>query len=188
MFGLDVKSSPAESYSSGPRVKGVHRLIPVLVALQLGGGVQQSGVDEIQHEADRPVNALILNAGEQVILTDEHGVVTAHPSGVNGSKHAVEQRPAPLRFTGEPLTRVVADVNRYSSDRLVIADEGIRDLKIVGSFEPMPFRGLLSYLKARYGIAAITLGVDEHARRVIALARVNVRAGDGQEKHGAITR
>ena len=154
-------------------------LIPVLVALQIGPVGEQTEVYGIQHSAGVADGALILNAGEQVILMDENA---------DGSKPSAQRRPAPLTFTGEPLTRVVAALNRFNSERLVVADEGIRDLKIVGSFEPMPYRGLLPYLKERYGIVAIPLGVDAQEHGVIALARVSVREGEANENHSAIAR
>lgn len=175
---LQQKEIPARCARPGRRMGKPYRAVD-----------QHLPVYRIQQRTAAPDNALIVSAGEQVTLTeDENGVTASRPAGADGSKSSLEGRPAPLRFTGEPLTQVIATVNRYTTDRLVIADEGIRNLKIVGSFEPMPFSGLLAYLKTRYGIVAIPLGVDDHDRRVIALARVSVRQGEGVPTRNDIAR
>jgi len=57
-----------------------------------------------------------------------------------------------LVFEGEPLADALAEFSRYTSTRLVITDERLRDLRIGGYFAAGDTAALRAALKANFGI------------------------------------
>jgi transmembrane sensor len=53
-------------------------------------------------------------------------------------------------FTGEPLEQVLAEVDRYTTTRFVIADDTLRDVRIGGYFRAGDVDGLLVALRENF--------------------------------------
>jgi transmembrane sensor len=68
---------------------------------------------------------------------------------------ATSWRNGKLVFEGERLTDVVAEMNRYSHETLVIADPALKSRKVSGVFEPTEGHAFAKALEA-YGIARAT--------------------------------
>lgn len=71
-----------------------------------------------------------------------------------------------LVFQGTPLAHVLAETNRYSQRRIELARPELGDLKVTGSFKPLPVDGL-----ARALAAAFDLEVRQDANRNLILTR-----------------
>jgi transmembrane sensor len=55
-------------------------------------------------------------------------------------------------FDGEPLVRAVAELNRYSDTRLVVADPSIDDLRVGGRFRTGDVEGFLKALTRAFPV------------------------------------
>lgn len=81
-----------------------------------------------------------------------------------------------LRFQGEPLTRVVAEVNRYSPAADPIAGSGARATPIYGVLHVGDYQGLLSIVKDMEGMSD-----SELARRMsVEPSGMDTAEGDGR--------
>jgi transmembrane sensor len=57
-----------------------------------------------------------------------------------------------LRFDGEPLSEVVLEVDRYTTQKIVILDPALRDLRIGGYFKVGETDAMFEALEASFGI------------------------------------
>jgi transmembrane sensor len=64
----------------------------------------------------------------------------------------LQWRRGQLVFSGQPLSQVVEEFNRYNRTQLVIADDAIAGVKIAGSFRTTDVQGLLKFLHERHGV------------------------------------
>ncbi|MCC4595398.1 FecR domain-containing protein [Xanthomonas campestris pv. phormiicola] len=62
-------------------------------------------------------------------------------------------RQGAIVFDGEPLAQALAEFNRYSDTRLVVADASIRDLRVGGRFRTGDVEGFLDALSRTFPIA-----------------------------------
>ena len=69
-----------------------------------------------------------------------------------------------LAFSGEPLSQVVEQMNRYSPVRLEIADPALSTIQIGGRFRIRDLDGVLEALRANFGVESTRL--DEHTIRL----------------------
>jgi transmembrane sensor len=72
---------------------------------------------------------------------------------------ATSWRSGKLVFEGDRLADVVSEMNRYSREKLEIADPALRDRKVSGVFEPTEGHAFAKALEA-YGIARTTQQTD----------------------------
>jgi transmembrane sensor len=72
---------------------------------------------------------------------------------------ATSWRSGKLVFEGDRLADVVAEMNRYSREKLEIADPALEDRKVSGVFEPTEGQAFAKALEA-YGIARTTQQTD----------------------------
>ncbi|MGH9645038.1 MAG: FecR domain-containing protein, partial [Terriglobales bacterium] len=63
-------------------------------------------------------------------------------------------REGTVYFENQPLSEVVDELSRYTSQRLIIQDEGIRNLPVGGTFETTPqgTEALLTMLEQGFGL------------------------------------
>lgn len=83
------------------------------------------------HAATRPAGAAVLLAAQAVSL-DSNGLVRWR--GAADIDHVDDWRRGRVYFNETPLRDAVADMNRYSTVRLVITTPGIADLPVSGVF------------------------------------------------------
>jgi transmembrane sensor len=70
-------------------------------------------------------------------------------------------------FTGEPLHRALAEMNRYSSRRIMVADPELAERQIVGVFPTTDIQTFVSGIQATLGLEAVQNG------NIVLLRRVN---------------
>ena len=65
-----------------------------------------------------------------------------------------------LRFDGQPLSEVVAEINRYTHQRIVIRDPAIGDLRVGGVFKSNETEGIYEALENGFGLRIEHVGTD----------------------------
>jgi transmembrane sensor len=83
-----------------------------------------------------------------------------------GIEKRLAWRDGALIFNDDPLKDVVAEIGRYTSTRIVIADPSIRDVKIGGYFKVQDINSILGTLQENFG-----LDVRKDNDNVVYLAR-----------------
>ena len=101
--------------------------------------------------AVRPASAVMLEAGS-ALLTQEVGADQVRHLD---AARATSWRTGKLVFDGERLADVVDEMNRYSREKLEIADPALEGRKVSGVFEPTGGPAFAKALEA-YGIARAT--------------------------------
>jgi transmembrane sensor len=98
--------------------------------------------DEIMH-GETTVNALetaLVEPGLQSVRRLDAGEVETKLAWQRGM----------LIFQGEPLEQVLAEVDRYTDTRFVLADESLRDVRVGGYFRAGDVEGLLVALRENF--------------------------------------
>jgi len=99
----------------------------------------------------QPVSVVNLEAGSALVARDDGGErIEKLDTG-----RATSWRSGKLIFEGERLADVVAEMNRYSREQLVVADSSLEGRKVSGVFEPTNGAAFAKALEA-YGIARAT--------------------------------
>jgi ferric-dicitrate binding protein FerR (iron transport regulator) len=132
---------------------------------------QAAGVSQSTHDSRRPT--VVLGAGEQAEVSDDGRRIIIHtkPSGPKELQRPLQWKEGRLVFNGQPLATVVTELNRYNPGQLVITDEAIAGIKVVGPFCPTKVEDFLKFLRMQYGITAKTLSFTEGHPQIIALTR-----------------
>ena len=65
-----------------------------------------------------------------------------------------------LTFVGEPLSQVVAEINRYTLMRVEIIDPTLKDIEVGGRFKVADIGGVFDVLEAEFGIQVSRLSGD----------------------------
>ena len=65
-----------------------------------------------------------------------------------------------LKFSGDPLEKVIQEVSRYTSLSIVILDPELRDLRVGGFFEVGETQKMLEALETGFGVQ--TERIDEN--------------------------
>jgi transmembrane sensor len=100
--------------------------------------VEEGKVRVLRRDGDAK-NAVFLTAGQQV-ESDARGVLAA-VSGVPGEGIAPWQAHR-LSFVDTPLSRALAELERYGSTGLVVNDPAVAALRLSGTFDPRDARTL----------------------------------------------
>jgi transmembrane sensor len=103
----------------------------------------------------QPAPVVTLEAGS-ALVTGADGV--DHVLRLDTAR-ATSWRNGKLVFEGDRLADVVAEMNRYSREKLEIADPALEDRKVSGVFEPTEGQAFAKALEA-YGIARTTQQTD----------------------------
>lgn len=115
--------------------------------------------------AGRLPNSVTLTRGEQADFGS--GFARERTLSEDELAQAMAWRSGTLSFDDRPLAQVVAELDRYTVDRLVIEDDALRALRVGGSFQASP-RGaaaLLGMLEQNFGVRARREGNDIYLRR-----------------------
>ena len=130
---------------------------------------QRASVCQSTPDSRRPT--VVLGAGEQAEVTDDGRRIIIHttPSGPKELQRPQQRKDGRLVFNGQPLATVVTELNRYNPGKLVITDEAIAGIKVVGPFCPTKVEDFLKFLRMQYGITATTLSSTEGHPQIIAL-------------------
>ena len=93
-----------------------------------------------------------LVAGEQIVLAANR----------SGSKDAIDTqiatswRDGRLVFDNDPLSRVFAEVNRYSARKVVLGDPSLAEMRVSGSFRAGSADGFAKNLQAAFPVSVQT--------------------------------
>lgn len=101
---------------------------------------------------------VFLSAGEQITVTATR-VLKAEPANVAVATAWTQRQ---LVFQGTPLPEVVAEVNRYNSRQIVIADPTLQTVRISGVFSLTRPTSLVLFLRDEVG-----LQVNEEGDRIL---------------------
>ena len=112
-----------------------------------------------------------LSAGQ----TAEYGIDTIHL--VQNIQPEIMQRKLSwqegmLKFEGEPLDRVVEEINRYTNTEIIITDPELRNIRVGGYFKTGETEALLNVLKDNFAIS-----VNHVNPRLVYLTRADVEPG-----------
>jgi transmembrane sensor len=79
---------------------------------------------------------------------------------------AVAWRTGTVYFENRPLAEVVAELNRYSADQLILEDDALRTLRVGGTFQTGPQGGaaLRRMLEQNYAVGVRREGTDTYLR------------------------
>ncbi|UYH55563.1 FecR family protein [Qipengyuania sp. SS22] len=92
-----------------------------------------------------------LVAGEQIVLADNR----TGTKDVIDTQIATSWRDGRLVFDNDPLSRVVAEVNRYSARKIVLGDASLAEMRISGSFRAGSADGFSDNLQAAFPVTAV---------------------------------
>lgn len=98
----------------------------------------------------QPTAARILHPGEQLIARAGEPLVVLAAD----VQQEVSWRTGRLVFSNEPLSEVVAEINRYSDRKVVLADAGLAELRVSGVFRVGSMPGFVAALDVGFPIAA----------------------------------
>jgi len=105
-----------------------------------------------------------LTRGQQADL--EGSVARKRALSPDELAEAVSWRSGTVYFENRPLAEVVAELNRYSVERLVLADDALRSLRVGGTFQtgPQGAAALRRMLEQNYDIDVRRQGSDIYLR------------------------
>ena len=105
----------------------------------------------------RPKQKLItLSRGEEILL--DNALPKAHDIQSDDVAAALAWRQGNLIFRGETLESAVQEISRYTSVKLEIVDEGIKNIRIAGVFVAGDIDGLLIALEEGFNIQSHKVG------------------------------
>lgn len=90
-----------------------------------------------------------LTAGQRFEATAASPVATITPATVSNT---LAWREGAIVFDGEPLVQAIAELNRYTDTRLVVADASIHDLRVGGRFRTGDVDGFLEALTKAFPV------------------------------------
>jgi len=90
----------------------------------------------------------IVNAQESALV--EPGLQTVRKLDVTEIESRLAWQQGMLFFQGESLERVLAEMNRYTTTKFVIADESLREARVGGYFRAGDVDGLLEALRVNF--------------------------------------
>jgi len=171
---------PFEVYAGNTMVRAVGTAFSVTVAEREVAVTVTKGIVEVAEVGSSSATDGTVR-GKVEIRSHRLGTLKAGQTtqvGENPDHIQVQQLPAPelarrmawqegyLEFSGEPLSEVVAQINRYSPVTLQIADPQLASIAIGGRFRVGDLDAVLDVLRANFGIR--TTQVDERSIRLSA--------------------
>lgn len=103
-----------------------------------------------------PAPLATLKAGQ--VATFGHKVESIQFLALNEIERQLSWRDGMLRFDGEPLSHVVEEVSRYTTQKIVILDPGLADLRIGGYFKVGETEAMFEALETSFGVHAERIG------------------------------
>lgn len=103
----------------------------------------------------------VIVAGHDIVLGEKAEHVEAVPTPDLGRKLAWRQ--GQLIYSGQPLSDVLADISRYSSIKIELADPALANLPVGGAFRTDQIQAIFAALENNFGIRAEWLD-PQHVR------------------------
>lgn len=91
----------------------------------------------------------IMTPGELLVIADDRPAVMAQADVAR----IVSWRDGQIMFDGEPLAKAIAEVNRYSTTAVELADPQLADLPVSGVFNAGYAQSFVETVSAHYGLA-----------------------------------
>ncbi len=126
----------------------------VVDVVEIGSGTPITGQTSAEVSASDSPHTL-LRAGEIANLDTGSGRVEVHRVAEFELRLRMAWEEGCLAFSGEPLSEVVAELNRYSTTQLVVGDPKLAALTIGGRFKIGDQQAVLNLLRTTFGIAAL---------------------------------
>lgn len=104
--------------------------------------------------AVEPEPVALLDPGERLVL-DEQGTVSV---AAVPARDLTSWREGRIRFDETPLPEAVAEMNRYSDTRIVLADARLADIRVSGVFRPGQSNTFVSALTELFPVRAADQG------------------------------
>jgi transmembrane sensor len=125
--------------------------------VELAAVPEPESQDSTRNTAPEPPAPLAtLKAGQ--VATFGHKVESIQYLALNEIERQLSWRNGMLRFDGEPLSHVVEEVSRYTTQKIVILDPGLADLRIGGYFKVGETEAMFEALETSFGIHAERAG------------------------------
>jgi len=119
----------------------------VEVVPQAGGAAQR--LDAVVPPTTAAPACAELTAGQRFEPTGASPVARITPAAVSNT---LAWREGAIVFDGEPLVKAIAELNRYTDTRLVVADASIHDLRVGGRFRTGDVDGFLEALTKAFPV------------------------------------
>ena len=122
-------------------------------------------------ERDTPSDSVLAQAPVAVLTAGEQADVHGGSASVRSLKpveltRSVAWRQGSLYFANQPLSDVVAEMNRYSTLQIEVHDEALRRLRVGGTFQANP-EGAAALLTMLHDGLGLTVRSDGHERATI---------------------
>ena len=132
------------------------------------GGFDRSEVPRV-----KAASTVTLGAGEQAEITVTSGNASLQRQAIRPEemKRAVAWKDGALLFNGETLARAVEEFNRYSYQRLVVADPSIANLRVGGFYMDGDADGFVKALQVGFGILVLPPDPSNPDPSIIRLGR-----------------
>jgi transmembrane sensor len=146
--------------SSGTRVSVIKGRVQVVCGCVIGGDPSPSAAKPSAgaHFAPaHPSAVVILGSGEQadIDLSDTTATLNQRKLSAKEMARAIAWRDDHLWFSGEPLSAVVQEFNRYTPQRFVIADPAIANYKVGGMYLTSDAESFVKSLGDVFGIEVL---------------------------------
>lgn len=102
-------------------------------------------------DPSRPVQQHELAAGERLVAVN--GAATVNAIDAEDVSRTLAWRQGAVVFAGEPLSRALAELNRYTETRFVVTDREVGELRIGGRFKTTDVEGIVRGLESALPIA-----------------------------------
>lgn len=118
------------------------------------GTVEVSYVRTAAKPAVRAAARPVVPAGIELMAGQRIEAAASHAPRITpaNASNSLAWRDGAIVFGGEPLVEAIAEVNRYTDTRLVVADASIRDLRVGGRFRTGDVDGFLQALTEAFPV------------------------------------
>jgi len=136
----------------------------VVDVANVGSTIATTGKRSTEAAPLRAANLGRLSAGEVTHFTSGSGSMQVRRLAEPELRRRMAWQQGYLEFSGEPLSEVVAQLNRYSTTTLAIGDPQLASIAIGGHFRVGDLDAVLELLSTAFGIRASR--VDDHTLRL----------------------
>ena len=129
-------------------------------------GASRDALAAVHPAEARSPDSVTLTRGEQADLAGS----SAHARMLSPEElaEAMAWRSGTVYFDNRPVAEVVAELNRYSVEQLVVEDDALRAMRVGGTFQASPkgATALLGMLEQNFGVRASREGTHVYLRRL----------------------
>lgn len=117
---------------------------------QIGVTVTEHSVLVKDHEVSgSETPSAELHRGQQLAYSPESGLGQVHPADLNAILAWQKSR---LVFDNQPLNNVIQDMQRYSSDKLIVLGEELKQKRITGVFDTQDLDNVLHAIELEFDV------------------------------------